>query len=115
MFTTLENISDQLYPYMQEVASITDKISREYRLSTDQAIQIAKVSAYEMIADCLFHIDEKLKYLDEISTSICCSSTRDDVKEISDSIDDIKDTVDYIAELSESRERNRKGEQNETK
>ena len=63
MFTKLENISDQLDAYMQEAASIIKNIEKEYALTTGQAIEIAKVSTQEMIADCLFHIDEKMNYL----------------------------------------------------
>lgn len=103
----LKNISDQLYPYMQEAASIIRNIEKEYRLTTEQAIDISKVSTQEMIADCLFHIDEKLEFLEEISSSICCSSTRGEIEDvsesISESISEIKDAINNFAELYENK------------
>lgn len=104
MFTKLENISDQLYPYMQETASIIRNVEKEYKLTTEQTIEISKVSTQEMIADCLFHIDEKLKFLEEISSSICCSSARDEIENVSDSISEIKDAINNFAELYENKE-----------
>ena len=101
MFTKLENISDQLYPYMQEAASIIKNIEKEYNLNTDQSIEIAKVSTQEMIADCLFHIDEKLESLDEISTSISCSSTKEEINNISDTLGEIKDSINTLSEIVE--------------
>lgn len=104
MFTKLENISDQLYPYMQEAASIIKKVEKEYALTTGQAIEIAKVSTQEMIADCLFHIDEKMNYLEEISNSICCSSTREEIENVSDSLKEIKDSINTLSEIIEGQD-----------
>lgn len=100
----LLNISDQLEGYLGENMGIINKMQKAYGFTLEQTIKCAEIAAQEMIADCLFHIDEKLEFLEEISSSICCSSTRSEIEDVSESISEIKDAINNFAELYENKE-----------
>lgn len=56
----IENLSDQLSGYAEEVASAAQKISTKYNLSIDQAIKCVEIATNDMKVDVLHSIEGHL-------------------------------------------------------
>lgn len=55
----IENISDQLGSFSQEVAGIVRQLILDNYLATDQAIKVVEIAAMDMMVDVLHHIAEE--------------------------------------------------------
>lgn len=55
----IENISDQLGPFSQEVAGIVRQLILDNYLATDQAIKVVEIAVIDMMVDVLHHIAEE--------------------------------------------------------
>ena len=57
----IENISDQLKPYAQEVAEAVLDISEQYDFEAPEAVEIVKIAAMAMQADVLHHMEDAIR------------------------------------------------------
>ena len=63
----IENISDQIKQYAQDVAEAVLDISEQYDFDAPEAVEIVKIAAMAMQADVLHHIEDAIR---EHSTQI---------------------------------------------
>lgn len=77
----IENISDQIKQYAQEVAEAVLDITEQYDFDAPEAVEIVKIAAMAMQADVLHHMEDAIR---EHSTQI--GYTSDDINAIADAI-----------------------------
>lgn len=61
----IENISDQLGAYMEEVETEVSKLVKQRNISYAEALKIAEIATRDIQADAIHHINMKLEDISE--------------------------------------------------
>ena len=82
---TIENCTDQIFAYSQEVASTIQDIAKQYDLTWEQAKEVVKIGSSNILAETLHH---SLNDIIEELPGIVPYELPTSISEIAEAIDD---------------------------